>query len=258
MEKVIVVKIGGSTLGSHDTTLEDLVLLQKRGVSTLLVHGGGQQVSSWFSRSGIPSRFIDGLRVTNAEGLEIATAVLAGLVNKRLVLRIQALGGKTIGLSGIDGNMLWASVKKPELGYVGEIARVNTTLLELLLGKGYIPVLAPICSGIVGDGVSLLNVNGDAAAGEIAAAIGAEKLVFLTDVDGIHDDSGKSIARLTPAEAQNMIGSGTASGGMIPKIEACLKALTAVRQARIVDGRASHTLLREIENGSGGTTIASG
>ncbi|MCK4221913.1 MAG: acetylglutamate kinase, partial [Dehalococcoidia bacterium] len=206
----------------------------------------------------IPSRFIDGLRVTDAEGLEIATAVLAGLVNKRLVLRIQALGGKTIGLSGIDGNVLWASVKKPELGYVGEIARVNTTLLELLLGNGYIPVLAPICSGIVGDGVSLLNVNGDAAAGEIAAAIGAEKLVFLTDVDGIHDDSGKSIARLTPAEAQNMIGSGTASGGMIPKIEACLKALTAVRQARVVDGRASHALLKEIQNGSGGTTIASG
>ena len=260
MHRDIVVKIGGSTFGNHDTTLEDLVELQKQGLSIVVVHGGAQTASDWLSRLGIPTSFIRGLRVTDAESLKVVTAVYSGLVNKELVVGIQALGGKAVGLSGSDGNLLRATIKNPELGYVGEIVKVDLTLLSLLLEKGYMPVVAPISSGIVDDRMTLLNVNGDAAAGEIAAAIGAEKLVFLTDVDGIHDDSGKAIPRLTITEAKNMLASGIASGGMIPKIEACLKALTTVPIARIVDGRVPHALLNVIASETkqsqlGGTTI---
>jgi len=260
MHRNIVVKIGGSTLGNHDTTLEDLVTLQREGLSIVVVHGGAQTASGWLSRLGIPTSFIRGLRVTDAESLKVVTAVYSGLVNKELVVGIQALGGKAIGLSGSDGNLLQATIKSRELGYVGEIVKVDLTPLSLLLEKGYMPVVAPISSGIVGDRMTLLNVNGDAAAGEIAAAIGAEKLVFLTDVDGIHDDSGEAIPRLTITEAKNMLVSGIASGGMIPKIEACLKALTTVPIARIVDGRVPHALLNIIASETkqsqlGGTTI---
>ncbi len=255
MQRVIVVKIGGSTLGSHDTTLEDLVLLQEKQVSVVVVHGGGQHISDWFSKMGIPTRFVDGLRVTDAEGLRVATAVLAGLVNKELVTAIQALGGRTIGLSGADGNLLRARVKSRELGFVGEVVKVDATLLNLLVREGFMPVVAPICSGAVNSDMMLLNVNGDAVAGEIAAATSADKLVFLTDVDGIQDESGKTIPRLTAAEARNLLSSGTASGGMVPKVEACLRALTQVSEARIINGRVSHALLSEIANGVGGTTV---
>lgn len=253
--KPIVVKIGGSTLGNHDTTLEDLVELQKQGKSLIVIHGGAQIASDWLSRLGISTSFIKGLRVTDAESLKVVTAVFAGLVNKELVVAIQALGGKAIGLSGGDGNLLRATIKSHELGYVGEIVKVDPTPLRLLLEKGYMPVVAPISFGIIDNKASLLNVNGDAAAGEIAAAIGAEKLIFLTDVDGIHDGSGKTISRLTITEARKMLTSSAASGGMIPKIEACLKALTTVPEARIIDGRVSHALLNEMKNGVGGTTI---
>ncbi len=263
MQRTIVVKIGGSTFGNHDTTLEDLITLQKEGLSIVVVHGGGQTASDWLSRLGIPTRFIMGLRVTDAESLKVVTAVFSGLVNKELVVGIQALGGKAVGLSGSDGNLLQATIKNLELGYVGEIVKVDTAPLSLLLGNGYMPVVAPISAGIVDDKMTLLNVNGDAAAGEIAAAVGAEKLVFLTDVDGIHDSSGKAMPRLTIAEAKNMITSGVASGGMIPKIEACLKALTTTPIARIIDGGVPHALLNVIASEAkqsqlGGTTIVSG
>jgi len=260
MERVIVVKIGGSTFGNHDTTLEDLVTLQKEGLSIVVVHGGAQTASDWLSRLGIPTSFIRGLRVTDAESLKVVTAVYSGLVNKELVVGIQALGGRAIGLSGSDGNLLQATIKSRELGYVGEIVKVDPTPLSLLLEKGYMPVVAPISAGIVDDKMALLNVNGDAAAGEIAAAMGAEKLVFLTDVNGIYDNSGKAISRLSITGAKNMLASGVASGGMIPKIEACLKALTAVPIARIIDGRVPHALLNVIagetkQSQLGGTTI---
>ena len=260
MHRNIVVKIGGSTLSNQDTTLEDLVTLQKKGLSIVVVHGGAQTASDWLSRLGISTSFIRGLRVTDAESLKVVTAVYSGLVNKELVVGIQALGGKSIGLSGSDGNLLQAAIKSHELGYVGEIVKVDLTPLSLLLEKGYMPVVAPISSGIVDDKMTLLNVNGDAAAGEIAAAMGAEKLVFLTDVDGIHDDSGEAIPRLTITGAKNMLASGAASGGMIPKIEACLKALTTVPIARIIDGRVPHALLNVIASETkqsqlGGTTI---
>jgi acetylglutamate kinase len=261
-KKIIVVKIGGSTLDNHDTTLEDLVELQKQGKSLVVVHGGAKVTSEWLARLGIPTSFVNGLRVTDAESLKVAAAALGGLVNKELVVAIQALGGKAVGLSGCDGNLLRASVKSPELGYVGEIVAVDPTPLKLLLDAGYMPVVAPISFGSVEGKTMLLNVNGDTAAGEIAAALAAEKLVFLTDVDGIHDGLGKVIPRLNLAEAKNMLASGVASGGMIPKIEASLRALATTKVVRIIDGRTSHALLQDIAGQarqikSRGTTIVS-
>jgi acetylglutamate kinase len=258
--KVIVVKIGGSTLGNHDTTLEDLVELQKQGKSLVVVHGGAKVTTEWLARLGIPTSFVNGLRVTDAETLKVVAAALGGLVNKELVVAIQALGGKAIGLSGCDGNLLWAGVKSPEMGYVGEIMAVDPTLLKLLLNAGYMPVVAPISFGSVEGRVTLLNVNGDTAAGEIAAALAAEKLIFLTDVDGIHDGSEQVVHKLNLAEAKDMLASGIASGGMIPKIEASLRALTTTKVVRIINGRAAHALRDDIsakarQTKSGGTTI---
>jgi len=258
--KPIVVKIGGSTLGNHDTTLEDLVELQKQGESLVVVHGGAKVTSEWLARLGIPTSFVNGLRVTDAETLKVVAAALGGLVNKELVVAIQALGGKAVSLSGCDGNLLWASIKSPELGYVGEIVAVDPTLLKLLLGAGYMPVVAPVSFGLVEGQTILLNVNGDTAAGEIAAALAAEKLIFLTDVDGIHDGSGKVIPRLNLAEAKDILSSRAASGGMVPKIEASLRALTSTQVVRIIDGKISHALLHDVtgqaqQAKSRGTTI---
>jgi acetylglutamate kinase len=260
--KPLVVKIGGSILGNYDTTLEDLVELQKRGMSLVVVHGGAKVTTEWLTRLGIPTSFVNGLRVTDAETLKVVVAALGGLVNKELVVAIQALGGKAVGLSGCDGNLLWASAKSPELGYVGEIAAVDPAPLKLLLDAGYMPVVAPISFGSVEGRVTLLNMNGDIVAGEIAAALAAEKLIFLTDVDGIYDGSGKVIPKLNLAEAKDMLASGVASGGMIPKIEASLRALTTSKIVRIIDGRTTHALLQDIagqtrRTKSGGTTIVS-
>ena len=261
-KKVIVVKIGGSTLGNHDTTLEDLVELQKRGKSLAVVHGGAKVSSEWLARLGIPTSFVNGLRVTDAETMKVVAAALGGLVNKELVVAIQALGGKAVGLSGCDGNLLWANIKTPEMGYVGEIVAVDPTPLKLLLKAGYMPVVAPVSFGSAEGRVMLLNVNGDTAAGEIAAALAAEKLIFLTDVDGIRDRSEQVVHKLNLTEARDMLASGVASGGMIPKIEASLRALTATKVVRIIDGRAAHALRDDVsrqarKSKSGGTTIVS-
>jgi len=255
MQNTIVVKIGGSTLGNHDTTLEDLVSLQKQGVPLVVVHGGAQAISEWLARLGVSTSFVGGLRVTDADSLKVVAGVLGGLVNKELVVAIQALRGKAIGLSGSDGNLLRATSKNPELGYVGQIAKVDPAPLRLLLDAGYMPVVAPISFGVFRERVTLLNVNGDAAAGEIAAALAADSLIFLTDVDGIYDDSGKTLPELNAVQAKKILASGTASGGMIPKIEACLRALTTVPKARIINGTVPHALLNEMRNGIGGTTI---
>jgi acetylglutamate kinase len=261
-KRVIVVKIGGSTLGVHDTTLEDLVGLQQQGESLVVVHGGAKVTSEWLARLGIPTSFVKGLRVTDAETLKVVTAALSGLVNKELVVAIQSLGGKVVSLSGCDGNLLRASVKSPELGYVGEITAVDPTPLNLLLDAGYMPVVSPVSSGSVEGRTMLLNVNGDTAAGEIAAALAAERLIFLTDVDGIHDESGKALPSLNIATAKDILCSGAASGGMVPKIEASLRALTTTKVVRIIDGRTAHALRFDVsrqarQSKSGGTAIVS-
>jgi acetylglutamate kinase len=256
--KPLTIKIGGSTLGNADTTVEDLVTLQKRGVPMVVIHGGAKAVSDWLGRLDMATNFIRGLRITDLESLKVVTAVLAGLVNKELVSAIWRLGGKAVGLSGADGGLILAKNKTPELGYTGEELKVDVTLLETLLKAGYIPIVAPVSLGSLegaGGDTNLLNVNGDTAAGEIAAALKADKLIFLTDVSGLYDSSNKLIRKLSPDDARELLASGVASGGMATKIEACLIALTAVPAARIIDGRISHALLNEVDGKGDGTTI---
>jgi len=257
--KPLVIKIGGSTLGSTDTTVADLVALQKRGVPLVVIHGGGDAISDWLDRLGVSTSFVRGLRVTDLETLKVVTAVLAGLVNKELVSAIWRSGGKAVGLSGADGGLILARNKKPELGYTGEEIKVNVAVIEILLKAGYIPVIAPVSLGLVEGAdadTNLLNVNADTAAGEIAAALRAEKLIFLTDVSGLYDNSKKLIHKLSPQGAKEMIELGVASGGMVAKIDACLHALTKVSVARVIDGRARHALLDEVEGKGDGTTIS--
>ena len=254
----LVVKIGGSTFANSDTTIEDLVTLQKKGVPLVVVHGGGNVTSDWLGRLDIATSFVRGLRITDLETLRVVTAVLAGLVNKELVSAIWRSGGRAVGLSGADGGLMLAKNKTPELGYTGEELKVNVALLELLLKAGYMPVVAPISLGLLEGSdmdTNLLNVNGDTAAGEIAAALKVKKLIFLTDVPGLYDSSKKLIRKLSPQEAREMVDSGVAAGGMVAKIEACLMALTKVPVARIIDGRVSHALLGEVEGRGDGTTI---
>lgn len=256
--KVIVIKIGGSTLGNHDTTLEDLVTLQQRGVLPVVVHGGANVVTDWLGRLAIPTRFVHGLRVTDAETLKVVTAILGGLVNKELVAAIQSLGGKAMGLCGIDGGLLQAQVEDIEMGYVGEIQKVNPEPLTAILQAGFIPIVAPLSlqsSGEPAENAFMLNTNGDTVAGEIAAALGAEKLIFLTDVAGICDSAGELIPELSLEKAATLLDSGVASGGMMPKIKACLRALSTVPVTRIIDGRIPHALIEELEGRMKGTTI---
>ena len=258
MSKVTVIKIGGATLGSHDTVITDVVKLQKQGEPLVLVHGGAKVVTEWLRRQGTPTRFVHGERVTDPAALEMVTAILGGLVNKEIVANINDRGGQAVGITGIDGTLLQGKVRDKEMGYVARIAAVNTALLEALLSAGFIPVVAPLSmhSGDKPDGAPLmLNVNGDTAAGEIAAATKAKKLIFLTDVAGIKDQSGKLITELSPNEAEALVASGAVSGGMIPKIRACLRALSYGALARIIDGRKPHALLGEIEGSGVGTTI---
>lgn len=257
MLRPVVVKIGGSTFGSADTTMEDLVTLQKSGVSLVVVHGGANTVSDWLSRLGMTTTFIRGLRVTDKETLKVVIAVLAGLVNKELVSAVWRLGGRAVGLSGVDGGLVVARNKTPELGYTGEDLKVDVALLNTLLESGYMPIIAPVSLGSLGsdDETNILNVNGDTVAAEVAAALKAERLIFLTDVPGVYDSSKRLLRKLTSSEAKALIDSGVVSGGMAAKIEACLIALSGVPVVRIVDGTPPHALLNEINGKGDGTTI---
>ena len=254
----IVIKIGGSTLGSHDTSLKDLVTLQREGVDVVVVHGGGPVISQWMQRQGIRPQFVKGLRVTDAASLEIVVAVLTGLVNKELVATLHGMGGKVMGISGIDAGMLEARVANPDLGYVGEITRVNPQPLLELLSCGYIPVMAPLASQCR-DGSEHaggpLNINGDTVAGELAHALGAERLIFLTDVPGIMDGNSRVLPRLDRHRAGILLRSDVVKGGMIPKLEACLRALERSPVADIIDGRQPGALLDCVKGRSSGTRI---
>lgn len=260
IKNLIVIKIGGSTLGESDTALEDIVELQKRGLPIIVVHGGGKIITHWLSRLGVPTQFVHGERVTDKSGLEVVTAVLAGIVNKELVALINRLGGKAAGISGVDGASLQGIIKAPELGYVGTLIAVDTGLLGLLLANGFVPVVSSISFNIgenSGQAHSLLNVNADAAAGELASTMEAGKLIFLTDISGICDSSGNVISRISVDEAEALMKTGIASGGMIPKIRAAIRALEGCNLTRIIDGRVPHVLLKELEGNEGGTTIIS-
>ena len=255
--KVIVVKMGGATLGSHDTIIEDIVSLQKRGKKLVVVHGGGKEITQWLTKLGITTRFVEGERVTDKATLEVVTAVLAGLVNKEIVAEINSLGGCAIGLSGVDGALIQGRIKNQESGYTGMVGKIDANLLKVLLGSGYIPVISPLSLYSFdrpSEAPKILNINGDPVAGEIAAVIGAEKLIFLTDVAGISDEQGELLPKLSPAQAEALITSGVVSGGMIPKVRACLKALSTAMSAHIIDGREPHALVKGVESG-GGTTM---
>jgi acetylglutamate kinase len=257
MGKVIVVKIGGATLGSHDTTIEDIVYLQQQGKSLVVVHGGGKMITDWLEKRGISTRFVNGERVTDKATLEVVVSVLVGVVNKEIVADINSRGGMAIGISGVDGALIQGRIKDVKLGYIGEVVKVNPAPLEALLKAGYIPVVAPVSlhAGKPGKAPKVLNINADAVAGEIAAAVDTDRLIFLTDVVGVCDQSGNLLPRLLPGEAEALVASGVASGGMIPKIKACLRALSGTSTTCIIDGRQQHALLDQIEGKGGGTTI---
>jgi acetylglutamate kinase len=256
LSDVLVAKIGGSTLGSHDTTLDDLAELQRRGVPCVVVHGGGAVISDWLKRMGVRTRFERGLRVTDAESLKVVVAVLAGVVNKELVASLASREATAVGLSGADGGILRARIADPALGFVGEITDVDASALRHLLEDGVTPVVAPVALewSEAGPTGRLLNTNADTAAGAVAAALGARKLVFLTDVAGVKAD-GAVLPALDPARAAELVQSGVIEGGMIPKVEACLTAAAAGSTSLIVDGREEHALLRAVEGRAGGTIV---
>jgi acetylglutamate kinase len=258
MKDIVVIRYGGSTFGSGDTTIDDIVALQKKGLALIVVHGGGSTVTNWLKRLGLITRFVRGERVTDLPSLEVVTAVLAGLVNKEITAAINLKGGRAVGISGVDGALIESKVKDKDMGYVGSVEKVNTDLLAALVKASFVPVVSPVSLYSLdrpADAPAIINVNGDPVAGYIAAALGAKKLVFLTDVAGVTDKSGLLISRLAASRAEAMIASGEISGGMIPKINACLRALNAGSVARIIDGRKSHALLEEMENSGSGTTI---
>jgi acetylglutamate kinase len=259
LNKVIVVKLGGSIFHNKDTTIADIVQLQQQGRQLVVIHGGANIVNGWLKRLSIPTRIIHGERATDAATLEVVAAVLGGLVNKEIVAAIFAAGGQAVGISGADGGLLQAKMRNEEMGYMGNVVRVDPAPLMALLMAGIVPVVSPVSLHAVDrpkGAPRLLNINGDPAAGEIAAAINAERLIFLTDVDGIRDDSGRLLADLTPEEAEALLTSGVASGGMIPKVKACLRGISGGAIACVIDGNQPHILLKEIEEGGCGTRIA--
>lgn len=251
--ETVVVKIGGSTLGSGDTTLADAVTLKNLNIDVVVVHGGGAAITDWLRRIDKQAVFVDGLRVTDPETMSVVTMTLAGQVNKELVAQVQALGGRAVGLSGVDGGLLRGQARDPRLGQVGEVTDVDVSLVRQVSAAGYIPIIAPIALGESGQH---LNLNADTAAAEIAVALGAKKLIFLTDVPGIKGADGQLLTELRDTEARELIARGVISGGMIPKAAACIRALDGAERAHIIDGRQSHALIRELFTNLGvGTMI---
>jgi len=249
----IVVKLGGSTLGTHDTSLADCVALHQAGRPVVIVHGGGATVSDWLARLEVPVEWVDGLRKTTEQSRDVVVAVLAGLVNTTLVQQLNALGARAVGLTGADAASMQSPASARGLGLVGETPQANTSLIESLLASGYLPVLAPI--GVTPHSNDLLNMNADTAAGAIAAALPAEHIVFLTDVAGILDGDGAVLAELCATGISELRQGGVISGGMLPKVDACQRAAQHGAHARIVDGRAPGAIPTAL-TGAGGTRVA--
>lgn len=230
-----MLKIGGSVGAETDAALDAVVALNDAGHPLVVVHGGGPLVGEWAERLGMETRFVRGLRVTDGETRDVALAVLGGLANGRIVAALVARGVPAVGLTGIDGGMLRAEREEPELGLVGRVTLVDSALLEELLEGGRIPVIAP--AALARDDGEILNVNGDAAAGAIAASLAARLLVFVTDVPGVRGKDGRVIAQLDADRARSLVDDGTIEGGMLPKVEACLIAAAAGCRAAIVATR---------------------
>jgi acetylglutamate kinase len=250
--KILVIKLGGSTLENQRVVLQDIIWLHSLGARPILVHGGGPYIDEWLKKLELPARFENGLRVTDAPTLEVVRMVLLGQVNPGLVLMASQMGGRVIGLSGTDGNMVHAHIADEHLGFVGEIDSIDPTPLLSLLADNYVPVVAPLGEGPDG---TCLNINADLVAAHIAGALNAEKLIFLSNVVGICRADGSLIPELTEVEAKKLIDEGVINGGMIPKVTACLDALASVPRVHIVDGREDHALLRELFTNKGAGTM---
>jgi acetylglutamate kinase len=272
-QKTIVVKYGGNAMtgsGGTDDFSQDIVLMKQTGIDPVVVHGGGPQIGAMLKKLDIQSRFIDGLRVTDEAAVEVVEMVLTGSINKHIVTAINAAGGRAVGLSGKDGNMVVAKklaltktdsvsgkTTVEDLGFVGEPDTINPEILYTMMKSEIIPVIAPIGVGPRGE---TYNINADTVAGAVAGAVKAERLVLLTDVEGVLDKDKKLIAHLTVSQARALIEDGTISGGMIPKISTAIEAVEAgVNAAVILDGRIPHVLLLELftEHGAG-TLITAG
>ncbi|MHB8108806.1 MAG: acetylglutamate kinase [Syntrophorhabdaceae bacterium] len=255
---IFVIKYGGAAMEDESLKKEfakDVALLKYVGINPVIVHGGGPMIGRLLKELQIPTRFVDGLRVTDEKTLQVAEMVLSGSVNKEIVKNINDMGGKAIGLSGKDGRLLMAKqVERKDIGLVGEITSVNVAIIKDISKHGYIPVIAPIADGIDG---KAYNINADTAAGSIAAALSAEKFILLTDVEGVMGTDKKLISVLKRSEIEKLIEDETVTGGMIPKVTCCTDALKAgVREAHVVDGRVPHAILLEIFTDSGiGTEI---
>jgi acetylglutamate kinase len=265
-QKTVVVKYGGNAMtgsGGTDDFSQDIVLMKQTGIDPVVVHGGGPQIGAMLKRMGIQSTFIDGLRVTDESAVEIVEMVLTGSINKQIVTAVNAAGGRAVGLSGKDGNMVVArkvTMTKiddkgervaVDLGFVGEPEKINPEILHTMMKSEIIPVIAPIG---VGRGGETYNINADTVAGAVAGALNAERLILLTDVEGVLDKDKKLVPRLTVREARALIADGTISGGMIPKIQTAIDAVeSGVTAAVILDGRIPHVLLLELftEHGAG-------
>ncbi len=237
----IIVKIGGNALGPDDTTFRDLVALQRQGVQPVVVHGGGPLISQWLDRLGVESTFVRGLRVTSDEAMDVVTAVLCGVVNTRIVAAIGEAGGRAVGLTGVDDALITAEIHDPELGRVGEVASIRTDLILDLIQQGFIPVIAPV-SVDAHDSARSLNVNADSVAGALAGALEADRVIFMTDVPGVLDADGAVMSPLSEERARELIDDDIITGGMIPKVTACLNALAHADAAQIIDGRAPSAL----------------
>ncbi len=260
--KIVVIKYGGNAMINEQLkqqVMEDIVLLWLVGVKIVLVHGGGPEISDTIKQLGKVPEFVDGLRVTDKETVDIVQMVLAGKVNKTLVNLLECKGGKAMGISGIDGSLIEAEIKDEKLGFVGEITNVNIDPITDLLEKGYIPVVSTIGCDKQGN---VYNINGDTAAAHIAGALGVDRLFMMTDIDGIlrdKDDPTTLIPELTVSEARELCETGVVSGGMIPKIDCCIDAIEkGVKNVIIMDGRVPHSILMEMLTDEGAGTMVTG
>ncbi len=257
--KIVVVKYGGNAMVNEQLkqqVMEDIVLLWLVGVKVVLIHGGGPEISETMKKLGKEAVFVDGLRVTDQETVDIVQMVLAGKVNKNLVNLLQTKGGHAVGVSGIDGGIIEAKVKDERLGFVGEITKIRTQPITDMLEKNYIPVISTVASDREG---AVYNINGDTAAAYIAGALGAERLIMMTDIAGVlrdKDDPSTLIPSLTISEARALYEEGVISGGMIPKVDCCIEALEkGVQNVAIMDGRVPHSILMELLTDEGAGTM---
>lgn len=259
--EIVVIKYGGNAMINEELkrqVMEDIVLLWLIGVKVVLVHGGGPEITETMAKLGKEAKFVDGLRVTDKETVDIVQMVLAGKVNKTLVNLLESKGGKAMGISGMDGMLIEAEMKDERLGYVGKITKVNIAPVNDLLEKGYIPVISTIGCDKEGN---VYNINGDTAAAFVAGALGAKRLIMMTDIAGIlkdKDDPETLIPSVTIEEAEQLKKDGIVSGGMIPKVDCCIEAIShGVKKVIIMDGRVPHSILMEILTDEGAGTMVS-